>query len=226
MKGLSQILSYFSKGARYLKVRLWHQQAYIIFEKKIDGAVEPITPKMDGIQFNRVEEPTQRLFQALHCINRYLLHSSFNKDVKAGHECFIGKREANDEIVFYVWTRQRSSRESEAGMHPAYLVTDAKEIHFFSAFTSAPYRGRGIYQAGISFLEHHYGKLGYNKLSCSVATNNKSSLNAIRKLNYMPTKYRMISTTRFFRESRRIIEATNARGMDLLQNVSSALEKR
>jgi hypothetical protein len=226
MKRLSQIVSYFSKGARYVKVHLWHQQAYIIFEKKIDGAVEPIAPKMGGIQFNRVEEPTQQHFQALHCINKYLLHSNFNKDVKAGHECFIGKREVNDEIAFYVWTRQRSSRESEAGMHPAYLVTDAKEIHFFSAFTSAPYRGRGIYQAGISVLEQYYGKLGYSKLSCSVATNNMSSLNAIRKLNFVPTKYRMISTTRFFHESRRIIETTNDRDMDFLHNESSALEKR
>lgn len=111
-------------------------------------------------------------------------------------------------------------------MYPAYMVTDAKEIHFFSAFTSAAYRGHGIYQAGISSLEQHYGRLGYSKLSCSVATNNMSSLNAIRKLNFVPTKYRMISTTRFFYESRRIVETTNARDMDFLQSESSAHQKR
>jgi RimJ/RimL family protein N-acetyltransferase len=226
MKMLSRVLTFLSKGTRYVKARLWTQQTYIIFEKKIDGVVRPISPRIGRIHFSRVVHVTQKHFQALSSINKYLLQANFEKDVRAGHECFIGKREDTDKIVFYVWTRQRSSRESEAGMSPAYVVTDAKEIHFFSAFTSAPYRGKGIYPAGLSYLEQYYGKLGYSRLTCSVATNNKPSLNAIQRLDYRPTRYRMIATTRFFHETRRIIETANNGDMAFTHDEQKVFEKR
>jgi hypothetical protein len=213
MRILSRAFSFLWTSGCYVKAHLWDQHVYVIFEKTIDVAAKPIAPKIGGIQFRKVDEPIQQHFQALRSINKYLSQSNFDKDVKAGHECFIGKRDDTEEIFFYVWTRQRSSRESEAGMHPAYAVTDAKEIHFFSAFTSAPYRGNGIYVAGLSYLEQYYGKLGYSKLSCSVAMNNRPSLNAIWKLDFVPTKYRMIVKTRFFRETRSLIEAVHDRDM-------------
>ena len=211
---MSRIITFLSKGTRYIKVRLWHEQTYIIFEKKIGLAAIQIVPRIHGIIFNRVESPTQQHFETLHSINKYLLQSIFDKDVKARHECFIGKREDTNETVFYVWTRQRSSCEAEAGMHPAYTVTDPQEIHFFSAFTSASYRGKAIYPAGLSYLEQYYGNLGYSRLTCSVAISNKSALNAIRKLGFVPTKYRMIGTTRFLHESRRIVETVHNREHD------------
>lgn len=204
MKILSPILSFLGKGLRYARARIWRQQVYIVFAKRIGGAAKPITPKMRGIVFSRVEDLAREHFQRLSSINRYLTLSDFNKDVNAGHECFVGKQEDTNEVVFYVWTRQRSSHELEAGMHPAYTVSDPKEIHFFSAFTSVAYRGNNIYPAGVSYLERYYGERGYGKLSCSVATTNEPSLNGIRKLDFVPTKYRIVETTRFFHEARKI----------------------
>ena len=200
----SDVASLLGKVYRYARTHLYQKEVLIVYEKRIDDADEPMLPKAKDIVFSKIEDLSQKHFQRLSSINRHLTLSDFIKDVAAGHECLVGSHRETGKVVFYVWTRTRSSREAEAGMHPAYAVTDAKEVHFFSAFTSPSFRGNNIYPSGISHLARHYGKLGYNKLTCSVATNNESSLRGIRKLGFLPTPYRITATTLFFRQTRRL----------------------
>lgn len=201
---MKQAFSWLAKALRVLGKRLYQQQTYVIYGRPIDAHAAPLPLERHEVSFAKLENIRAEHFDAFKRINRSLRRDDFDKDVKANHECFVGRRADTAEIVFYVWTRTSASRDAQAGIAPAYVMTDPKEVHFFSAYTDPDHRGLAIYPAGIRYLERYYGEAGYAKLTCSVTVINRPALNALRKLEFRPTGWQVKATRWLFIRSRKV----------------------
>lgn len=186
LESLGDILLFSKKIARYLLSHIYQKRIYTVCDKAIEWGNANIPANVCNIKYRKLDLLDNKAFLILRDADPYLSENDFFTNVAAGHECFIGEN-ADNEVVFYVWTRRYQDRYSKSDRQYTYPVTEKNEIHFFSATTKKEYRRKNIYCCGIAFIEEFFGQLGYNKISCTVQSSNYPAVHALLKNNFINT---------------------------------------
>lgn len=185
------------KASKHIFSHIYQKQTAVVHVRDLNRQSNKISIKQNGIESSKIENFNDDTFSSLKNVNPWLTRKIFEYEVRKGHECFVGKK--NDQPVFYVWTRKYQGADASPQKFKGYSVVSKKEIHFFSAFTKEDYRGKNIYPAGIQFLEDHYRKLGYERISCTTLkerSGKTSSQKGLAKIGFEETK-KQITMTKF-----------------------------